>query len=56
MDATVVLGQLYRQGFGVAKDMKEEARLFRVAAEKGNSAGQAQLGLAYENGEGVAED
>jgi TPR repeat protein len=56
MDAMVALGQLYRQGFGVAKDMKEAARLFRIAAEKGNSVGQAQLGLAYESGEGVAED
>jgi hypothetical protein len=39
----------------VPKDLKEAARLFRVAAEQGNPAGQAQLGFAYENGEGVSE-
>lgn len=56
INATVVLGQHYAQGLGVAKDPKEAARLYRVAAEKWNPAGQAQLGFAYENGEGVPED
>jgi TPR repeat protein len=44
MDAMVALGQLYRQGFGVAKDMKEAARLFRIAAEKAIPLARPSLG------------
>jgi TPR repeat protein len=43
-------------GLGVAKDLAEAARLFRLAADQGNANAQFNLGVMYENGEGVAKD
>jgi TPR repeat protein len=40
----------------VAKDQREAARLYRLAAEKGNVWAQVHLGEMYESGLGVEED
>lgn len=52
----VALGELYRLGQGVPKDLRAAAELYRLAAEQGYARGQAELGRAYELGEGVPED
>lgn len=54
--ADVALGQLYRQGLGVAKNEKRAFELYQTAALKGHARAQAQLGLSYELGEGVSEN
>ena len=41
-------------GRGVAANAAEAARLFRLAAEQGNIAGQLNLAFAYSTGQGVA--
>ena len=52
----VVVGQLYRNGRGVARDPVEAARWFAKAAEQGSDAGQYELGLLHESGMGVPRD
>jgi TPR repeat protein len=39
-------------GRGVPKDDREAARLYKLAADQGNAAGQAYLGIFYEQGRG----
>ncbi|MBQ7695673.1 MAG: sel1 repeat family protein [Lentisphaeria bacterium] len=50
------LGLCYLNGWGVAKDMTEAAKLFRKAADKGIDEAQFNLGACYANGWGVAKD
>jgi hypothetical protein len=50
------LGVLYRDGLGVAKDLKQAARWFQAAANNGYAYGMFNLGLAYRDGAGVARD
>jgi TPR repeat protein len=47
---------MYATGSGVQQDDKEAVKLFRMAAEAGDSDAQASLGLAYLAGRGVAKD
>ena len=47
---------MYCSGEGVAKDLAEAARLFRLAADEGNAYGQNALGAMYLEGTGVAKD
>lgn len=55
-DAQFIMGRLYHEGYGVARDQAEAAKWFRKAAEQGNSSSQYYLGLLYEKGDGVAKD
>jgi TPR repeat protein len=51
------LGYRYARGTnGVAKDNVEAVKWFRKAAEQGNSDGQYNLGVMYQNGWGVEKD
>jgi hypothetical protein len=40
----------------VAQDLVEAVRYYRLAAEQGLAYAQLQLGVCFENGEGVAQD
>jgi serine/threonine protein kinase len=51
--AMVDLGEYYRDGQGVTKDVSQAARWFRRAAEAGNAPGMVFLGYMYQEGEGV---
>ena len=50
------IGQLYRLGLGVPKDLKVAANWYRLAADQGLSRAQANLGVMYLRGEGVVRD
>ena len=50
------IGQLYRLGLGVPKDLKVAANWYRLAADQGLSRAQANLGVMYLRGEGVKRD
>lgn len=50
------IGQLYRLGLGVPKDLKVAANWYRLAADQGLSRAQANLGVMYLRGEGVERD
>ena len=50
------LGQMYRQGKGVAQDYKEALKWFRLAAAQGVAEAQYNLGVMYAKGDGVAPD
>ena len=42
-DGQFLLGYMYENGKGVAKDMGEAARLYRLAADQGSAAAQSSL-------------
>ena len=50
------IGQLYRLGLGVPKDLKVAANWYRLAADQGLSRAQANLGVMYLRGEGLPRD
>ncbi len=50
------LGFLYERDLGVAKDLNEATKWYRLAAEQGLGPAQDALGRSYWNGEGVAKD
>ncbi|KAJ2900886.1 hypothetical protein IWW38_000261 [Coemansia aciculifera] len=50
------LGQSYRHGWGVSRNIKTAAYYFEVAAELGDADSQADLGACYEKGDGVKRD
>lgn len=52
------VGDLLRKGEEAQsrKDYPEALRQYRIAAEQGNAAAQARVGIIYENGWGVARD
>lgn len=50
------IGQLYRLGLGVPKDLKVAANWYRLAADQGLSRAQANLGVMYLRGEGIERD
>ncbi len=51
-----LLGVLYVNGLGVAKDYEQAERWQRQAAESGYAVGQRELGWLYQNGWGVEQD
>ena len=50
------LGEFYRDGRGVPKDLKEALKLFRKAADRGDALAQNNLGLMYGAGLGVKKN
>ena len=50
------LGQMYRDGDGVAKNPQEAATWYRKAAEQGNMLAQYNLAWMYDSGEGIPQD
>ena len=50
------LGQIYRDGDGVAKNFQEAATWYRKAAEQDNMLAQYNLGWMYDSGEGVPQN
>ena len=48
------LGAMYDNGTGVAENVQEAVKWYRLAAEQGDANSQFVLGLMYENGEGVS--
>ena len=54
--AAGVVGDMYRQGEGVAKDPAEAATHYQRSADGGDDYGHFRLALAYQRGEGVAQD
>ncbi len=55
-EAQSLLGLLYAQGKGVARDFKASLELFQKAAAQGDADGQYYLGYAYLEGSGVKAD
>ena len=51
-----MLGNCYRDGIGVDKDMKEAVKWYRKAAEQGEAEAQYQLGISLLNGKGTAKN
>lgn len=51
-----MLGVLYSEGQGVARDQAIAFHWFQLAAAQGNPTAEFNLALAYERGEGVAKD
>ncbi len=52
----VALGNLYRSGTGLPRDVAKALHWYRRAAEQGHAAGQYELGVMYESGVGVKGD
>ena len=55
-EARLKLGNAYRLGEGVDKDLTEAAKWFRLAAEQGHAEAQFHLGQGYYFSEGVKKD
>ena len=55
-DAQFNLGCVYDNGEGVAQDVREAARWFRLAADQGHTDAQYLLGAKYDYGRGVGQD
>lgn len=54
--AMVMLGKLYRSGFGVLQDYGQATMWIRKAAETGNPDGMLELGRLHRDGVGVPRD
>jgi hypothetical protein len=54
--AEIRLGDLYRDGRGVARDMAQAVAWYRKAADQGDAGAQGTLGLLYSVGMGVQQD
>jgi len=50
------LGEMYAEGNGVAKNVQEAIKWYRMAAEKGNRSAMYSLGEMYAKGNGVAKN
>ena len=55
-DARVVLGFMFYNGIGVAKDDTKAMQFYSLAAKKGDVRAQYNLGNMFEYGEGVAQN
>jgi len=56
VNATALLGDLYRSGRGVAQDLSQAAQHYLIAANQGLASAQFVLASLYSEGSGVAED
>ena len=54
--ATALLGELYKHGLGVKRDLAKAVSLFKESADAGDPTGQRNLGVLYATGVGVKED
>ncbi|AKU13307.1 hypothetical protein AzCIB_3414 [Azoarcus sp. CIB] len=54
--AMVMLGKLYRSGFGVLQDYGQAVKWIRTAAERGDPDGMLELGRLYRDGLGIPRD
>ena len=54
--AMTLIGEIYHDGFAVKRDDEEAARWWRLAAERGDSPGAYEYGVALLSGAGVAPD
>ncbi|KAF9129789.1 hypothetical protein BGW39_003829 [Mortierella sp. 14UC] len=54
--AQVALGDMYREGKGVNKDLQAALDWFLKAAEQGDAEAQYKVGALYNNGEGVTQE
>lgn len=54
--AQFFLGQMYRNGQGVEKNLQEAVNWYREAASRNNRLAQYNLGWLYDTGEGVAQN
>lgn len=54
--AMVMLGKLYRSGFGVLQDYGQAVKWIRTAAERGDPDGMLELGRLYRDGVGFPRD
>ena len=50
------LGEMYRNGTGVPRDLAEGFKWCRKAAEQGYAPAQCEIGIIYHNGNGVPVD
>jgi len=55
-EACFGLGQRYRQGRGVATDVRTAMRWFECAARSGHAGARYEMGRLYKAGEGVRQD
>ena len=55
-DFQFYIGQMYANGWGVAKGAAEAVRWYRKAANQDVAEAQYNLGVCYDKGEGVAKD
>ena len=55
-EAQALLGNLYRDGNGVAQNFVTAAKWLRLAATQGNAQSQLALGILCEEGHGVVQD
>jgi TPR repeat protein len=53
--AMTLLGEIYREGYAVKRNLPEAARWYRLAADRGDRQAQFALGLAYLAGSGVQQ-
>ncbi len=54
--ARFMMGVMYENGYGVARDLGLAVRWYRLAAEAGIASAQYNLGIFYQRGTGVAAD
>ncbi|CAH1205013.1 conserved hypothetical protein [Candidatus Nitrotoga sp. BS] len=55
-EAQFCLGDMYNNGYGVAKDERKAVTLFRKSAEQRFAPSQINLGIMYSQGLGVEQD
>ncbi|MEO6421741.1 MAG: tetratricopeptide repeat protein [Candidatus Nitrotoga sp.] len=55
-EAQFCLGDMYNNGYGVAKDERKAVALFRRSAEQRFAPSQINLGVMYSQGHGVEQD
>lgn len=56
LDAFFALGEIYRKGLGVPKNVTKALPYYKFAASKGYAPAQYMLGIIYANGDGVTRD
>ena len=54
--AQLQIGNMYKEGLGVAQDYAEAVKWYKLAAAQGHAGAQYNLGLMYDKGQGVVQD
>ena len=54
--AMALMGELYRDGLGLRRNLEEATRWYRLAADRGDPPAAFALALAYLQGQGVQQD